>query len=125
MNFIKSKLALSLALASVLSGLGVVGVSTHAEAAGCSLSASTYYASSAGNIHGVAKRSGCGNTRSVTSALYHEMPGFLPDARIASATRSITNGNVTSVAGANRGWNYYTKASDSAGASARSAIYAH
>lgn len=32
MNFIKSKLALSLALASVLSGLGVVGVSTHAGA---------------------------------------------------------------------------------------------
>ncbi|WP_461004307.1 hypothetical protein [Trueperella pyogenes] len=125
MSFKKNRIALSLALATAFSGLGAVGISLQAAAAGCSLSASTYYSSAAGNIHGVAYRSGCGNARNVTSALYHEMPWFLPDARIASATRKITNGSVTSVAHANRGWNYYTQASDSAGASARSSIYAH
>ena len=125
MNILKDRASSLLGLVALLSGLGVVGVISYAEASGCSHSASTYDASSVGNIHGVAKRSGCGNIRTVTSALYHEMPGFLPDARIASATRSIKNGDVTSVSIANRGWNYYTKASDSAGASARSAIYAH
>lgn len=125
MSFKKNRIALSLALATALSGVGTIGISLQAAAAGCSLSASTYYSSYSGNIHGVANRSGCGDFQYVTSALYHEMPGWLPDARIASGTKRIVNGSVTSVAIANRGWNYYTQASDSAGAFARSSIYAH
>lgn len=112
-------------VAFILMSFGAINVAAKAQAAGCALSASTYYASSVDNIHGVANRSGCGNSRSVTAALYHDMPAFLPDARLASASRTIRNGSVTVVSPANRGWNYFTKASDSSGASARSAIYAH